>query len=562
MLAPDAVQLGSRVVGDVKLGMDTPEIESQIAVLRSERIVINVVEKLGLQNDPEFAGREGWFGAERSTHEKTRAVILALLSKLSVTRIGLSYAVAISFSSNDPDKAARIANGFAEGYLNDQIAVRAAAARQGSEWLETRIDQLRDQMNRAALAVQAFRAKRDYRIDRREGSTTEPALPMADAPPKAPNHNTLEELDSTAKTYRQLYESWLQAYTETVQRQTFSGSSARVISAATRPVSKSQPRTILMLVLGLLLGFSGGMASAFAWQVADPAVLSCRQVRETGLRCLAMLPNPGGAEPLGSILRRSNAREYLSPGRLRRVILTCLRSLNPAASRLRWPHDLDLARNDPHSRLSKSIRTVRNAIGAFSKDGRVRSLGITSLHPNEGKSLLVGNLAILHARSGGTALIIDADADNPLLSGTQGPRGESLLEVLAGTANLESSVSPFRVDGRTVPGVDLLTVCPSNAHSSGGSSVFASEAVRPAIKNLISTYELVIVDLPARKPHADELAIGSILDEVIVVAARYDTPLTMLVDVARKLQPLSASPPAVVLTESPWQPLPTIKVHK
>jgi len=85
--------------------------------------------------------------------------------------------------------------------------------------------------------------------------------------------------------------------------------------------------------------------------------------------------------------------------------------------------------------------------------------------------------------------------------------------------------------------------------------------MRTAIKDLISTYELVIVDMPARKPHADELAIGSILDEVIVVAARYDTLLTMFVDVVRELQPLSAGPPAVVLTESPWQPLPTIKVH-
>src|SRR5262245_7429140 len=76
MLAPDMVQPVSRNAGEVTLAMDTPQIESQIAVLRSERIVISVVEKLGLLNDPEFVGRQGWLsrlGGERSPHERTRA---------------------------------------------------------------------------------------------------------------------------------------------------------------------------------------------------------------------------------------------------------------------------------------------------------------------------------------------------------------------------------------------------------------------------------------------------------------------------------------------------------
>ena len=234
LLDPSMAQQLPRSMGELLLVMDTPLIDSQIALLRSEGIVTAVLAKLNLLNDPEFAA--GWrqtspkaTSSEGADFERMRAAILNLQDGLFVHRIGLSHAIEISFSSRDPDKAARIANELAEAYIRDQIATKALAARQGSEWLETRIEHLRSQMNAAVLAVQEFRVRRDYRIvPKRDKPDGEQKMLTADA--GAPRHdpNTLEELEATAKTYRTIYESWLQSYTEATQRLTLSVSSARV----------------------------------------------------------------------------------------------------------------------------------------------------------------------------------------------------------------------------------------------------------------------------------------------------------------------------------------------
>ena len=55
----------------------------------------------------------------------------------------------------------------------------------------------------------------------------------------------------------------MQKYTEAVQEQSFPISDARVITPATPPFGKSWPKTTLLALLGLLVGFGGGLG-AFA----------------------------------------------------------------------------------------------------------------------------------------------------------------------------------------------------------------------------------------------------------------------------------------------------------
>src|SRR6185369_15380253 len=110
----------------------------------------------------------------------------------------------------NPELAAKIANATAEAYIAEQINARAQSVRQSGEWLEQRIDQLRKQMNDAALTAQEFRAKRDYRIVAPNERGADPANEQQVQ--KATRQNTMEELDSTAQTYRRIYESYLMAY--------------------------------------------------------------------------------------------------------------------------------------------------------------------------------------------------------------------------------------------------------------------------------------------------------------------------------------------------------------
>lgn len=264
--------------GEVNFSLDSAQVESHIAVLRSEKIAAAVIAKLGLEDDPEFQDTStlsigkllAWRGRKEndadSNFVKARGAITAFSTGLVIRRVGLSYAIEIAFSSASPEKAALIANATAEAYLRDQIESKSESARQASRWLEVRLAELRAQMNVATHRVQSFRAKHDYSVDVRPEDITEPnqlynSNTNIDVGPKKP---TLEELETTAETYRKIYESFLQAYTASVQRQSYPVSDARIITLAARPLTKSYPRTTLVLALALLIGLTIGFALAIA----------------------------------------------------------------------------------------------------------------------------------------------------------------------------------------------------------------------------------------------------------------------------------------------------------
>ena len=78
---------------------------------------------------------------------------------------------------------------------------------------------------------------------------------------------TLRELQSTAQTYKTIYDNFLQRYMEAVQQQSFPITEARVISSASRPLDKSHPKVLLDLAIaclgGIALGFGIGAVTRY-----------------------------------------------------------------------------------------------------------------------------------------------------------------------------------------------------------------------------------------------------------------------------------------------------------
>ena len=79
------------------------------------------------------------------------------LENLKVTRTG--YVVEIEYSSLKPERAAEIANAFADCYIEDQLKSKHQATQQAGAWLKDQIEDLRDQSRRADEAVVQFKAK-------------------------------------------------------------------------------------------------------------------------------------------------------------------------------------------------------------------------------------------------------------------------------------------------------------------------------------------------------------------------------------------------------------------
>src|SRR6266481_5093414 len=153
--------------------VEDASVESEIETTKSEKVAEAVIRRLHLTEDPEFAGagsglRRRIFSLfklgsgpeqEPSSDELMQRVLGTVKANLRVIRLGRSYLEQIAFTSLDQDKAAKIANAFADAYIEDQLQAKFEATRRASAWLEQRIGELRQQASDAYKAVQDFKSE-------------------------------------------------------------------------------------------------------------------------------------------------------------------------------------------------------------------------------------------------------------------------------------------------------------------------------------------------------------------------------------------------------------------
>lgn len=145
-------------------------IDSQVRVLTSDDVLRRVVDSQKLAQDPEFAGKPSalrrlaapilaLFGRRNkvAATDPSLAALDALRKHTRVTRAERTYVVDVAVSSEQPEKAARLANAIAQAYLAEQTAVRADAARQVSQSLGGRLSELRESVHQAEERVQQFK---------------------------------------------------------------------------------------------------------------------------------------------------------------------------------------------------------------------------------------------------------------------------------------------------------------------------------------------------------------------------------------------------------------------
>ena len=151
-------------------------MESQIELLKSDEVALSVIKKLRLWEDPRFVG-DGKPGIVRGLIDKYFPCIMTLnepppsdadrmaqalkifKKSLTVDRVGAAYAIEIEFESRYPDLAAQVANEVANAYNDLQRTSESDAARQASDWLETRIPELRAKSEAAQRAVVEYKTE-------------------------------------------------------------------------------------------------------------------------------------------------------------------------------------------------------------------------------------------------------------------------------------------------------------------------------------------------------------------------------------------------------------------
>src|SRR5262245_43611971 len=103
------------------IGSDSAAIASQVSVLESEELLRSVMEDEHLATDPEFTG-SGRLSQllslfSRNDPDPLLVAFRRFQTHLGVEREGLTYVIDVSFTSSDPEKAARIANAIVDHYI-------------------------------------------------------------------------------------------------------------------------------------------------------------------------------------------------------------------------------------------------------------------------------------------------------------------------------------------------------------------------------------------------------------------------------------------------------------
>lgn len=139
--------------------LESEAIETEVTVMNGEDLAREVVRKLGLLNDPEFNKSEEPAVSAYEKQKLLTAVTRRVQSNLNVRRDRLTYVIDIGFKSKDPLKSAKIANAFAETYIDSRLGSRAGTAERQSKFYQQQLADLGSQVRAADAAVAQYRAR-------------------------------------------------------------------------------------------------------------------------------------------------------------------------------------------------------------------------------------------------------------------------------------------------------------------------------------------------------------------------------------------------------------------
>ncbi|MEL6966621.1 MAG: GumC family protein [Pseudomonadota bacterium] len=144
--------------------------ESQVRIITSSSVLDPVIKELELNEDPEFNGTQRTGGAlmrffellAGSEPDATRKMAItreSLNKAIFVNRISQTFTIQIGATSEDPAKAARIANTIARSYLQEESGAKSSAARSANQDLSGRLDELRLKVREAEERVERYKAE-------------------------------------------------------------------------------------------------------------------------------------------------------------------------------------------------------------------------------------------------------------------------------------------------------------------------------------------------------------------------------------------------------------------
>jgi polysaccharide biosynthesis transport protein len=282
---------------------------------------------------------------------------------------------------------------------------------------------------------------------------------------------------------RDLYEDLMKKLKESGIVAGLHSTNVDVIDPAEVPTKPAEPRVMLNIAVGLMLGMFGGIGLAFLLENLDTTI----RAPEYG-EILVNLPVLGVVPHLN--LNGTKGHKPLSKAE----------------------QELPFLMSRPNSQFAEAFRALRTTLLLSSPGSPPKVIIVSSAAPGEGKTTVSVNCALAFAQKGAKVLLVDADLRR---SGAQGRLR------MQGELGLSSCLSGGRESAefiKDLPGGMGLAVLPAGQKPPNPVELLDSDRMRTLLEQWREEYEHIIIDTPPLVGLSDALALSPFADAVLLVA--------------------------------------------
>jgi capsular exopolysaccharide synthesis family protein len=587
------------------LGTDSEAINTEVEVLKSRRLLERVVTSANLLEDPEFnpsllplglkskikSALTGQALETPTQAEQLTSAINGMLDRMSVRNVPNTYVLQVTVETEDPHKSVMLADMMAEQYILYQMDVKFEATKDASEWLTSRVADLKADLEQAESRVSEFSANSEVvsietvqalerqlkeqrdrlltmrlalendkahleRLTAAAHETADVKLEAANDPRLTTIYRESGEADAFDMRYAQLLtQATVQVQRTQAQVQSLEAS----IKTREADIARQSDELIQLQQLTREAEASRLLYEYFLSRLKETSAQEGIQQADSRILSNAVLPQ-GPSEPRKSLIlamsiilgamvgsgiallweMRQNG--YRLPSDLEAETGLPVMGqipLFPTGSRR---DGLDYLADKPASAAAEAVRNLRTSVMLSSVDKAPKVIMSTSSLPSEGKTTVSFALAQNLVGLGKKVLLVEGDIRRLVFAQYLDVKdAKGLMSVLSGDISLEEAVIHD-----PILGADILVSEPSNVNAA---DIVSSQRFVDFIQNARDAYDMVIIDTPPVLVVPDARVIAQHVDAVLFTVRWDSTSKTQVRDALHMFETVGVKVSGLVLNQ-------------